>query len=188
MLPEGRVQLVDALPEGIKWVRYWDNAGSVGRGAKAYTSGVKLGHKAGRSYVADCDRFQGEEIERDRRQKNTATMDGMRTTQWLEQEPGSAGKASKSVFIRFMAPYPAYAAPASGDKVLRAEGWAAQWQAGNVSLLRGPWNQAYIREHGAFPNGPTKDQVDASSGAFQKVHTPALVGPKLDLLKDSHWF
>ncbi len=87
-----------------------------------------------------------------------------------------------------MAPYPAYAEPASGDKVVRAEGWAAQWQAGNVALLRGPWNAPYIAEHASFPSGRTKDQVDASSGAFHKVaQQRPIVGPLADLVKESHW-
>lgn len=187
MFPEGRVTIVDALPAGLKMVRYWDNAGSVG-GSGARTAGVKMGCDQGRYYVADCASFREEEAERDRRQRVCAELDGKTVTQWLEQEPGSAGKAQKAVFIRFMAPYPAFAEPASGDKVVRAEGWAAQWQAGNVCLLRGDWNKAYIAEHASFPNGRTKDQVDASSGAFHKVATQKpIVGPLADLVKESHW-
>lgn len=187
MFPEDRVTIVDALPAGLKMVRYWDNAGTAG-GDGARTAGVKMGCYQGRYFVADCTAFREEEAARDRRQRLTAEQDGQGVTQWLEQEPGSAGKAQKAVFIRFMAPYPAHAEPASGDKVVRAEGWAAQWQAGNVSLLRGDWTKAYIAEHASFPNGRTKDQVDASSGAFHKVATQrTIVGPLADLVKESHW-
>lgn len=187
MFPADRAEIVDALPEGIKWVRYWDNAGTEG-GQGAQTAGVKLGYHKGVYYVADCEAFRLEEAARDARQKLVATMDGYACQQWLEQEPGSAGKASKSAFIRNLAPYPAYGETATGDKVVRAEGWAAQWQAGNVRLLRGGWNAAYIREHGSFPLGRTKDQVDASSGAFHKVaNRPTLTAPLLDLVKESHW-
>lgn len=187
MFPADRVTIVDALPAGLKMVRYWDNAGTSG-GQGARTSGVKMGCYQGRYYVADCTAFREEEAARDRRQRLTAEGDGQSVPQWLEQEPGSAGKAQKAVFIRFMAPYPAYAEPASGDKVVRAEGWAAQWQAGNVALLRGSWNAPYIAEHASFPSGRTKDQVDASSGAFHKVaQQRPIVGPLADLVKESHW-
>lgn len=187
MFPEGQVKIVDALPDGIKWTRYWDNAGTEG-GTGAATAGVKMGRHGGLYYIAHCASFRLDEAARDARQKTVAELDGHGTVQWIEQEPGSAGKAAKAVFIRNMAPYAAYGAPASGDKVTRAEGWAAQWQAGNVRLLRGDWNAAYIREHGSFPKGRTKDQVDASSGAFQKVAAaPTLVAPLLDLVKESHW-
>lgn len=187
MFPEGRVRIVDAVPSNLKWLRYWDNAGTEG-GSGAQTAGVKMAHHKGTYYVQDCAAFRLEEAARDARQKTTAALDGYDTVHWLEQEPGSAGKASKAVFIRNMAPYAAYGAPATGDKVTRAEGWAAQWQAGNVCLLRGDWNAAYIREHGSFPMGRTKDMVDASSGAFHKVaSTPKIVSPLLDLVKESHW-
>jgi predicted phage terminase large subunit-like protein len=54
--------------------------------------------------------------------------------------------------------------------------FAAQWNAGNVKLLRGPWNAAYLDEMTSFPFGTNDDQVDASSGAFSKlVNTPWLM-------------
>ena len=49
------------------------------------------------------------------------------------------------------------------------EPWEAQLEAGNVHLVRGDWNQAYIDEHCAAPNGKYKDQIDASAGAFMKL-------------------
>jgi predicted phage terminase large subunit-like protein len=53
--------------------------------------------------------------------------------------------------------------------VERADPLAAQWQAGNVKLVRGAWNKAYLDEMEAFPAGSHDDQVDASSGAFNKL-------------------
>ena len=52
---------------------------------------------------------------------------------------------------------------------MRAEPFAAQCEAGNVKLIRGSWTSAYMDELCAFPTGAFDDQVDASSGAFQKV-------------------
>jgi predicted phage terminase large subunit-like protein len=57
----------------------------------------------------------------------------------------------------------------TGNKVDRAQPYAAQVQAGNVLLLAGEWNRAFLDEHETFPSGKFKDQVDAASGAFTKV-------------------
>ena len=50
-----------------------------------------------------------------------------------------------------------------------AQPFAAQCEAGNVCLLRGRWNQDYLEELCAFPLSVLKDQVDATSGAFNKL-------------------
>ena len=42
-------------------------------------------------------------------------------------------------------------------------------QAGNVKLLRGQWNEAYLSELENFPVGGHDDQVDASSDAFNEL-------------------
>jgi predicted phage terminase large subunit-like protein len=57
----------------------------------------------------------------------------------------------------------------TGNKEDRAQPYAAQVQAGNVLLLAGEWNQAFLDEHETFPAGKFKDQVDAASGAFNKL-------------------
>jgi predicted phage terminase large subunit-like protein len=57
----------------------------------------------------------------------------------------------------------------TGSKVERAQPFAAQAEAGNVRIVRGTWNQDYLQELCAFPLGVLKDQVDASSGAFNKL-------------------
>lgn len=45
----------------------------------------------------------------------------------------------------------------------------ASFEAGNVSLKRGAaWLHAYIEEMTGFPNASHDDQVDGSSGAFNK--------------------
>ena len=57
----------------------------------------------------------------------------------------------------------------TGNKEDRAQPYAAQVQAGNVLLLSGEWNRAFLDEHETFPAGKFKDQVDAAAGAFNKV-------------------
>ena len=57
----------------------------------------------------------------------------------------------------------------TGSKEVRAEPYAAQVQAGQVSLVAGAWNRAFLEEHEQFPFGKYKDQVDATAGAFNKL-------------------
>ena len=45
-------------------------------------------------------------------------------------------------------------------------------EAGNVDLLVGSWNEEYIAEMEDWPMGSFKDQIDASSGAFNKLVLP----------------
>jgi predicted phage terminase large subunit-like protein len=52
---------------------------------------------------------------------------------------------------------------------VRAEPFSAQAEAGNVKVLRAAWNAAYFDELCAFPNGTNDDQVDGSSGAFNRI-------------------
>ena len=46
---------------------------------------------------------------------------------------------------------------------------AAQAEAGNVRLLRGPWNEAFMDELCSFPAGSHDDQVDAFADALNEL-------------------
>ena len=67
---------------------------------------------------------------------------------------------------RALAGYSVTTSPETGSKVTRAEPFAAQMNVGNVLMLRGDWNAAFIDELRMFPNGTFDDQVDACSRAF----------------------
>mgnify|MGYP000040799472 CR=1 FL=1 len=58
-----------------------------------------------------------------------------------------------------------------GDKETRARPFRSQVEAGNVYLVRGPWNEAFLAELEAFPNAVHDDQVDATSCAFNDLAT-----------------
>ncbi len=51
----------------------------------------------------------------------------------------------------------------------RAKPASAQAEAGNVKLLRGDWNEAFLDEICAFPNGQFDDQVDAFADALNEL-------------------
>jgi predicted phage terminase large subunit-like protein len=177
IFPVDRVPVVQAMPEDkeIKaTVRYWDKAGTQDGGA--FTCGVRMHSlKTGGWIVTDVVRGQWNAWERERMIKKTAESDaerfGRRNVRIItEQEPGSGGKESAERTIEMLAGYPVYKDKVTGSKELRAEPYAAQWQGGNISVLRNQkWNDPFFYEHEAFPSGKYKDQVDASAGAFAQL-------------------
>jgi len=111
-------------------------------------------------------------MDRERRIRQTAEMDGKDVHIVIEQEPGSGGKESAENTIRQLAGFKVTAERVTGDKETRAEPYAAQVQGANVYLVRGAWNRDFMSEHESFPNGKYKDQVDAAAGGFAFLAPP----------------
>jgi predicted phage terminase large subunit-like protein len=73
----------------------------------------------------------------------------------------------------------------TGNKVVRAGPVASQAAAGNVCMVRAPWNEELLRRLHAFPTaGVPDDDVDALSSGYNELHptvphlpTRALVAP-----------
>jgi predicted phage terminase large subunit-like protein len=166
--------IVDQVPAEAKRIRYWDKAGTEG-GEGARTAGVLVAlTDEGQIYIESVvfDRYSA--LQREQVIKQTAILDASRYQNrvhiWIEQEPGSGGKESAESTIRNLKGFPIYADRPSGDKDTRLEPFAAQAEAGNVHLKRDPlWNQAYIEEMCAIPNGSTRDMGDSTAGAFNKL-------------------
>ncbi len=59
--------------------------------------------------------------------------------------------------------------PETGDKVTRFGGFSAQAEAGNVLVLRGPWNTDWFNELEGFPEGLHDDDADSTSRAFNEL-------------------
>ena len=165
--------IVDAAPANCRWVRAWDLAAtetSQASSAGAYTAGVLMGRTPdGRYIVSDSRRERLSPAGVDRLIRSTAEQDGRAVSISLPQDPGQSGKAQAQYLVKMLAGFRAKASPESGDKITRAEPFAAQAEAGNVLLLRGPWNEAWLDELCMFPGGSFKDQVDASSRAFAEL-------------------
>jgi predicted phage terminase large subunit-like protein len=166
--------LVDAVPFQARRVRYWDKAATAGAGC--YTCGVLMARGHGIYFVEDVVRGRWSAAERGAVMRDTSRRDAARYGNavgvWIEQEPGSGGKESAELTVRDLAGYPVHAERVTGSKEVRAGPFAAQAEAGNVRLLRGPWNAAYLDELCMFPGGAYTDQVDASSGASNKLARP----------------
>lgn len=171
-----KIDIVQALPKMTgDWVRYWDKAGTQDGGKR--TAGVRMGRGFdGQFYITDCVTGQWNAANREAAIRQTAEMDGNGVRVWIEQEPGSGGKESAENTIARLAGFAVYAERPTGDKELRAEPYAVQVKAGNIKLLAGEWNKLFLDEHKTFPRGKFKDQIDAASGAFNKLAAPSSIG------------
>jgi predicted phage terminase large subunit-like protein len=171
--------LVDASPYRATRVRYWDRAAVEGDGD--YSVGVLMARAAdGVFYIEDMVRGQWSSGARDAIIRQTAERDALRyrnaVQTWVEQEPGSSGKDSALAAVRLLAGHSIRADKVTGSKEVRADPFAAQAEACNIRLVRGPWNGAWLDELTSFPNGAHDDAVDASSGAFNKLARASPLG------------
>lgn len=57
----------------------------------------------------------------------------------------------------------------TGNKITRAEPFAAQAQQGGILVLAGDWNEAFFDEAEGFPDALHDDQIDAVGDAFKAV-------------------
>ncbi len=166
-----QIQIVDAIPAGdIKWCRGWDLASTIDGD---WTAGGKVGRLPdGRFIIGDMVRLRVGPDERDAAMVNTAGLDGRLVKVSIPQDPGQAGKTQVIYLTRKLAGYNVKSSPESGDKITRAEPFAAQVNIGNVMMLRGDWNVPLINEMRMFPNGANDDQVDSLSRAFSEIMIP----------------
>lgn len=94
----------------------------------------------------------------------------------LIPQDGGSGKDVVKNLTRLLAGLNCTGHPVSKSKELRAQGLAAQVNAGNVMLVDSPDARAFIEEARVFPRGAHDDMVDAASDAFNDL-TQGYAGP-----------
>lgn len=166
-------KVITKLPEGvtIKFiVRLWDKANSAGGD---FTAGVLIAYCSdGFFYIIDVVRGQWTSYERDSKMSKTAVIDRKmygRVEIWHQQDPGSAGKDSAEATNRVLVGFAAKFETVTGEKEDRSGPLESAMQGGMVFLLKGAWNDPFIDECVAFNRGKYDDQVDAASGAYNKL-------------------
>lgn len=168
--------LPDRPADIVRWVRAWDIAATeaAARRDPDWTVGALVGRTPGGRYVVgDVVRLRGSPDKVQNLIAQTAAMDGRTVSIRLPQDPGAAGKSYAQVLIRMLAGYDVHATPVTGSKATRAAPLAAQVNSGNVSIVAGPWNAAFMNEIRSFPAGRHDDQVDAAADAFSAVAVTA---------------
>ncbi|MFZ5440476.1 MAG: hypothetical protein ACOZQL_10735 [Myxococcota bacterium] len=166
-------RIVDEAPAGLQWVRSWDRAATEEEpgkdpdwtvGAKVAVERLENGER--RVWIADVDRFREDPGDTERRIKAVAETDGRRIPVLLEQEPGSAGKSEVwGAKVRFLFGHIVHGIRKTGPKESYWKPLSSIASAGNVMLVRGAWNEAFIRELRDLP-GVHDDQADAASQAL----------------------
>ena len=192
--------LPEVPPDVVKWVRGWDLAATDTDegGDPAYTASVLLGKRRNGEYViADSTnhRIKAEKVRA--LVKQCAVTDKAkykRVRIRMSIDPGQAGKEQAASYVKMLAGFSVSTVRETGSKTSRAEPFAAQWQAGNVSVVAGPWTEALLSQYESFPESKYKDMVDAGSNAFNELEmmntgsAPPTENPTSPISKTSYWF
>lgn len=165
---EARMIESTEIPQGTRWVRAWDlGATEVSEEAQDpdWSAGALLGiTPEKRLVVGHFARLRARSATVREKIRAVAEWDTTTAAVAFPQDPGAAGKSVGESLVAMLQGWTARVYPVTGDKVLRADPIAAQWQAGNVDVVRGAWNDALFTELEAFPTkGVHDDQVDALS-------------------------
>ena len=171
-------EILNTLPETTSYiptVRYWDLAATEkGQGKRgyepAYTVGLRMKRYKDFFLIDDVRRFQKNPNDVESEILSTAITDGKNVEIWMEQEPGSAGINSIENYKKLLRKFTFRGRQESGSKVLRASKTAADAGNGKIKLMRGIWNNPFLDEVDFFPDSHFKDQVDALSGAHDKLN------------------
>lgn len=163
--------IVESAEDVVSYARYWDLAATEpgeGNPDPDYTIGFLLGRrKNGRYVILDIIRVRQRAFKVRELVIRTANNDTRKVGIGISQDPGQAGKDQADSYVTDLAGYKVKVFRETGSKVVRAEPFAAQWQAGHVDVLRGAWNDVLFTEFELFPSPNVHDdQVDAGSGAF----------------------
>jgi predicted phage terminase large subunit-like protein len=172
----GWCEVIDAAPVLREVVRYWDLAGTekTQHNDPDWTVGVKLGRdESGYLYVLDVIRERVGPFEVEQLLKNTASQDGKSCKIGWGKDPGQAGKSQTLNYVRMLSGYWVMPEAETGDKITRFGPASAQCRAGNVKILRGPWNEDFFRQLEGFPDLAHDDDIDAFSGAMELLHAQA---------------
>lgn len=172
LFKRGWFGFVSAAPADARKCRAWDLAGTLKKAGNNpdWTAGVRVSRdSSGAFYVEHVTRFQESPGQVEAAIKATAAADPTGTSIRLPQDPGQAGKAQAETLTRMLAGYVVKAKPVSGDKETRARPAAAQAEAGNVFLVKGDWNEAFLDELCSFPMGSHDDQVDAFADGLNEL-------------------
>lgn len=151
----------------LKWARVWDLAATQGGGD--YTTGglhcIDIHTRI--MFTADMKREQLSPENVERLVKKCAEEDGPTVPILIEQEPGSSGKALVSHFARnVLKGYKVIGIPTTKAKAVNAQAWLAGCEAGRYYILRGAWNDTFLREFDHFPTGEYDDQEDNGAIAW----------------------
>jgi len=160
------VHILEREPEGVAWVRSWDTAATTNT-TSDYTAGARVG-------LSDDGTFVVAHIVRDRLEwpdavrliGNTARTDGQSIRQGIEVVGTNVGVLQTIQREPTLLDLCFERIAVLKDKLTRALPLVARSEQGKFAIVRGNWNQTFLDELGAFPEGAHDDMVDACSGGM----------------------
>lgn len=167
-------EVIDTIPGGwMEAIRFWDRAATKphdGNRDPDWTRGLKmLRYPDGTFLVVDIKSMRDSPGQVEVLIKNVASHDSVSCAIVSQKDPGSAGVAEADHFVRMLAGFNVRTVTMSKDKITRSKPVSAQAEAGNVKVLRAPWNEEFFNELESFPNSRHDDIVDTLSGAFNEL-------------------
>jgi predicted phage terminase large subunit-like protein len=111
-------------------------------------------------------RFRDTPLKVQERIQNVATRDGVETTVWLEQEPGSSGVADIANLTKVLCGFRIRVGKPTHDKITRSLPCSSQAEAGNIMVLDRPWKDVLLMELQNFPDAKHDDIPDSLTGGF----------------------
>ncbi len=173
--------IIDVLPRealSAPSARGWDTADTDIANEKKkrrkgdWTVGIKVigpipsGVLAGKWIVAHVIRLKAKPEKVDQTILTTAELDGKRVK---VREGSGSGKATIARRTQELAGWDYEPSPETDSKIERNRPFRVQAASGNVVLLRGEWNSAYLDVLCSFPTGRYDDDVDGTSNAFNAL-------------------
>ncbi len=165
MFETDRIEVVDALPAGIKMVRAWDPA-YTNKATSCDTAGALLGVFEGTVYIQDIT-FR-KTSNPDDMVVAVAQMDGHGVTVLYPQDPGAGVKVLADLTKR-MHGYDLRSHKPTSDKVEAWLPFASQVNGRNVKMVRGEWNRDLLNDLRMAPFGKRKDLIDAVCYGYQHL-------------------
>lgn len=165
--------IVEDWPRQAQLVRYWDLASTEvtpDHPDPDWSVGVLMALLDGRYWIVDVQRIRGSPLEVDNLMEQTAALDTRAIPIRWEEEGGASGKrVTDDLQRRLFLGFDAKGIRSVGHKLVRARPFVRAAEAGNVSLVRGPWNSVWLDVVCLVPFGPHDDDLDAAAGALNEL-------------------
>lgn len=172
-------EVVDMVPKDGLECRGFDFAATVKKlvgDDPDYTASVKIRKFGDVYYITDMTnkRIGPPDAEKELLRTCRNDLHAIRNTpirymvRW-ETEPGSASIRESYRLVTLLDGFDAGGQPSQGDKLARAMPFAKQAEAGNVKLLRGPWNEELLTHLHHQPDFGHDDIMDAASLAYNEL-------------------
>lgn len=163
------IHVIEHAPAGLQWTRGWDLAFTE-KTTSDYTAGAKIAMAGdGTIIIGDMVHGRMEWPDAVRCIASTAIQDGPGVVQGVEVVGAQVGALQTLLREPALAPYAFRPIEVHKDKLTRALPLVARSEQGKLAIVRGSWNDRFIDELCAFPEGAHDDMVDAVTGAFQLV-------------------